>query len=153
MTLPDDLVRSLAQLGRWLDDLSDDWWLIGSSAAALVGAAPITVGDIDLLASPDDARRLADAWGVAIRPPRPDPLFRSEVYFQWPVPALPVDVMAGFEVRTAEGWRHLRPRTRLPVAVGGGVFHTPSVSEQIEILEMFGRPKDAPRAAALARIV
>jgi hypothetical protein len=149
LSLPPGLSESLARLGEALAILKDDWWLIGSAAMALHGARPITVADVDLLASSDDARRLAKLWGIAPPSPAPDPLFRSEVYFQWSEPPVPVDVMGGFAVNTAEGWRPLRPRTRAAVRSGGFVFYTPSLAEQIEILELFGRPKDRERAALL----
>jgi hypothetical protein len=149
VSLPSGLAESLARLGEALEVLQDDWWLIGSAAMALHGARPITVADVDLLASPADAMRLATFWGIAPPSPAPDPLFRSEVYFQWPEPPVPVDVMGGFQVKAAEGWRRLQPRTRAAVRCGGHVFYTPSLAEQIEILELFGRPKDRKRAALL----
>jgi hypothetical protein len=153
VSLPPNLAESLARLSEALEALKDDWWLIGSAAMALHGARPITVADVDLLASPADAIRLAKLWGITPPSPAPDPRFRSEVYFQWPEPPVPVDVMGGFEVKAAEGWRPLRPRTRVAVPSGGYVFHTPSLAEQIEILQLFGRPKDLMRAALLRGLV
>ncbi|WP_374468985.1 hypothetical protein [Phenylobacterium sp.] len=140
-----ELAETLARLSAATPLMRDPWWLIGSAAMALHGAAPITVADVDLLASPSDARRLAQAWGIALQPSAPSPLFRSEVYFQWPEPPVPVDVMAGFQVMTPQGWAAVRPRTRVAV---GGLF-TPDLSEQIEILERFGRPKDLARVTVL----
>ncbi|MCR5879155.1 hypothetical protein [Phenylobacterium sp. J367] len=140
-----DLAETLARLAEATPDLQDDWWLIGSAAMALSGAAPITVADVDLLVSPRDAFALARRWRAPIRPAAPNPRFRSEVYFQWDAPPVPVDVMAGFHVMTPDGWRPLVPRTRVAVA---GVF-TPSVAEQLEILALFGREKDHARAALL----
>jgi hypothetical protein len=143
-----DLDETLRRLAPALAGMQDDWWLIGSAAMALAGAQGLTVADVDLLASPADARRLADLWGVTPAPAAPNPLFRSEIYFQWTQPLLPVDVMAGFQVHGPDGWRAVRPASRVAVA---GVF-TPSVAEQLEILGLFDRPKDRERAAALRRL-
>jgi hypothetical protein len=139
------LDETLRRLAPALEILEDDWWLIGSAAMALMGARPLEVADVDLLASAADARRLAALWGVTPKAPAPDPKFRSAVYFQWSEPPLPVDVMAGFEVCGPEGWRPVRPVSRVAVA---GVF-VPSLAEQIEILALFDRPKDRARAALL----
>ncbi|MET0272671.1 MAG: hypothetical protein ABW360_06740 [Phenylobacterium sp.] len=143
------LEETLRQLAPGLAQMRDDWWLIGSAAMALAGAEGLTVADVDLLASAADARRLAALWGVTPAPPAPNPLFRSEIYFQWMEPPLPVDVMAGFQVRGPDGWRPLRPVSRV---AAGGVF-IPSVAEQIDILGLFDRPKDRERAVALRALV
>jgi hypothetical protein len=144
------LAATLASLAEAAADLRDPWWIIGSAAMALHGAGPLVVADVDLLASPDDARSLAARWGLAVPAARPDPRFRSEVYFQWTATPLPVDVMGGFQVRAADGWRPLVPATRraLTLADGATVF-TPDVAEQISILQAFGRDKDLARVALL----
>lgn len=144
-----DLAETLARLAEATPSLEDPWWVIGSAAMALSGARPITVADVDLLVSPRDAFALAQRWQAPIRPAAPNPRFRSQVYFQWDGPPVPVDVMGGFQVMTPDGWRLLAPATRVAVA---GVF-TPSVAEQLEILALFGREKDRARAALLTPLL
>ena len=54
--------------------------------------------------------------------------------------------MAAFELKTPDGaWLAIEPKTR----VRYGDLYAPAVSEQIEILRLMNRPKDAPRIAAL----
>ncbi|HEY8616814.1 hypothetical protein [Phenylobacterium sp.] len=144
-----ELSATLTPVAQAAEGLRDDWWIIGSAAMALHGLRGLDVADVDLLVSPDDARRLAARWGVAPRPPSPSPRFRSEVYFQWSGASMPVDVMGGFQVLSLQGWRPLVPRTRTAV---GGLF-TPELAEQIDILELFGRPKDLERAQALRVLI
>lgn len=96
MTLPPALDETLRAVGEALAGANDDWWIIGSAAVALHGGQPLTVADVDLLTTPDQARRLAEQWSVALVPTKLHPLFRSEIYFQQTALPVAVDVMAGF---------------------------------------------------------
>jgi hypothetical protein len=56
--------------------------------------------------------------------------------------------MAALEVRTADGWTPVKPRTRL--AVSG--LYVPDAAEQARICRLFGRPKDLARAVRLEAV-
>lgn len=148
-----DLTRNLAATLDVVADaaggLADDWWLIGSAAMALAGVSDLAPPDVDLLVSERDARRLIGVWRAEVAPPSSSDLFRSRIFAKVGVAPLPIEIMAGFEVRTGEGWRPVRPRTRLAVR---GVF-VPTAAEQVEICRLFGRPKDLARIAALEALV
>lgn len=144
-----ELVAGLKAVAEAMTDAQDSWWIIGSAAVALHGGAPLTVADIDLLASPADARRLAVRWGATPEPPGDHSLFRSSVHFEHRLAGATVDVMADLSVNGPPGWSLLRPRSRTAISVGGGVLYAPDRAELIEILHLFGRPKDLDRAALL----
>ncbi|OGT59398.1 MAG: hypothetical protein A3E01_08540 [Gammaproteobacteria bacterium RIFCSPHIGHO2_12_FULL_63_22] len=128
-------------------DFSDDWWIIGSAAAALAGADIAEVGDVDLLLSERDARALLARWSAAPKaPPPPSDRFRSAVFARFEHGPLAIEAFGGFEMRVRGRWRAVEPMTRRHV---GDVF-TPSIAEQIVLLEAMGRDKDRPRIAALA---
>src|SRR5690606_34193674 len=61
--LPEDLAGALDELARAAAEaeLRDPWWVFGGAAMALVGLSDWRVPDIDVLASPGDVRRLAEA--------------------------------------------------------------------------------------------
>lgn len=124
----------------------DDWWIIGSAAAALAGAEIAEVRDVDLLLSESDARRLADLWSN-----RPKSVadasgeFRSTVFWRFEHGPLAIEAMGGFEMMIRGEWRKVTPLTRV---AHGDVF-TPSIAEQIVLLEAMGREKDAARISAL----
>ena len=140
------LAETLQRLQADLGLLDDDWWLIGSAALVLNGVELATIGDVDLLTTPAAARRLAKQWGCDVRAPGSDALFRSEVYFQRTETPLPVDVMAGFQVKNGGDWRPVWPRTRVAIRSSGGVYYTPSRAELLDLLVLFDRPKDRERA-------
>jgi hypothetical protein len=139
------LAAALGWVAEEMADARDPWWIIGSAAVALHGGET-SVADIDLLTSERDARALLARHDGAA-PPAPSDLFRSRVFGQIGGAALPVEVMAGFAVRTAAGWREILPRSRVPI---GGVF-VPEAGELLAMLETFGRAKDHSRALSLSR--
>lgn len=152
--LPDDLGAALERLGAALAEagLRNDWWLFGGAAMALVGLRDWRVPDIDVLTSPDDARRLVAALDGEIITDPGEGRFRSRVYGRTQGQAVPIEVMAELEVRTGAEWRPVLFDTRTPVAVGGYVLHIPALAEQIALARQFGRPKDLARADALERL-
>ena len=130
-------------------DAQDPWWVISSAAVALHGVEPITVGDVDLLMSVGDARRLMDKLGVAPIEDGASAMFRSTLFARWETPPLVVEIMAGFHVATGAGWTEVLPRTRVPIIVQGRVVYMPDRVELAEMLRLFGRPKDLERVRLL----
>jgi hypothetical protein len=128
----------------------DPWWIIASSAMALHGA-PVEVADVDLLTSVDDARTLAESLGLPIDPTTGTERFRSDIFACWSGPPLPVEIMAGFRVRTAGGWQAILPATRIARSLGSAILYVPAIDELIAHCALFDRPKDRARAAILQR--
>ena len=132
-------------LARVMADAREPWWIIGSAAAVLHGAAT-EAADIDVLLGVADADDLDARLGLGLRSGRGDALFRSERYGRWLEPSVPVEFMAELAVRGAAA---LVPRTRVPIAVGEAIVYVPGRRDMIAILELFGRPKDRARADLL----
>lgn len=146
-TLRQTLVRVLPDLQK---HCREPWYLIGSAAASLAGA-DVSVADLDVLASADDAARLENQWrdlrDLVYAPAGAD-LFRSR-FARFRFPGLPVEVMGGLELDRGDGWRPVQVHEATSVSVAGFTVPIPTVAEQIRILESFGRPKDLQRAALL----
>lgn len=140
-----DLSEALAQVGRDLGPAQDPWWIIGSAAMALHGVQGLRVGDIDILASPRDARLVLARNNAAAAPGSASPRFRSEVHGSWHSGDWRVEVMAGFAVRQDDRWVPVCPLSRL---AAGPVF-IPAVAELIAMCRLFGRPKDDARRKLL----
>lgn len=145
--LRDTLAATVPQLHA---HCRDAWVVIGSAAAALAGA-PVEVADLDLLTSERDAERLIALWSAqqdrAYQPAASD-RFRSR-FARFLFPAMPVEVMGGLELHTAQGWQPVHAHDIAPVACAGVEVPIPTRSEQIRILQSFGRPKDLQRARLL----
>jgi hypothetical protein len=126
----------------------DRWWVIGSAAMALHGAA-VQVGDIDLLMSRADAARLLELHGRVPMAGSKHDKFRSEVFGRLELSGYTVEVMGGFHVHDGAEWREVRPQSRIALRVGSAELFVPSVAELIEMCRLFGRAKDAERERLL----
>ncbi|RZL72988.1 MAG: hypothetical protein EOP66_13115 [Sphingomonas sp.] len=144
-----DLHQTLVMTANVLAIARDPWWVISSAALALHGVTPIEVGDVDVLMSVGDARRVMDRIGVVPIEGGASSLFRSTLFARWETPPLVVEIMAGFHVATSAGWAEVLPRTRVPVLVEGSVVYVPGRAELAEMLRLFGRPKDLERVRLL----
>ena len=153
MTLSPALGETLEVLAAALAAARDQWWIIGSAAAALHGAAPIAVRDVDVLLSVADAQRLLPGLGLDACPGTSDGRFQSEVFGSWTGMPLMIEFMAGLHYRTDGGWKGVSLVTRQAVTVGRIQVHVPRREELIALFEAFGRPKDRERARLLARPV
>jgi hypothetical protein len=142
---------ALALVAEALADAEDDWWLVGGAAVALQGF-DIPIADIDLLMSRRDLVRIIARLGIAPVEGVAIDRIRSEIWARWTVPPLAVDLMTGLQVRTGERWTLVAPGTRQAVDVDGRTLYVPARAELIDILRLFGRPKDLERAEGLARI-
>lgn len=140
------LAETLSIIASAAPEFEDEWWIIGSAAAALAGAEIAEVRDVDVLLSERDAHGLLKRWAVAPRSAAaPSSQFRSAVFARFEHAPLAIEAMGGFEMRVRGEWRRVWPSTR---ELRGGVF-APSVAEQIALLEAMGREKDLPRIEAL----
>ena len=144
-----DLRETLVMTAGAMRDAHDPWWVISSAAVALHGVTPIEVGDVDVLMSVGDARRMMDRLGVVPIEDGASLLFRSTLFGRWTMPPLVVEIMAGFHVATSAGWAEVLPRTRVPIFVDERVVYVPDRAELAEMLRLFGRPKDLERVRLL----
>ena len=146
-----ELRATLHSVARAMAVFPEGWWIIGSAAVLLHGVEAGRVNDIDLLIDMSLAEAVLERLGIGPLTLPPDPLFRSTVFAQskaWPVP---VEVMAGFQVKAGGRWRRVEPLSRHRVPVDDGVLFLPDRDELLSLFHLFGRSKDAPRIAALER--
>lgn len=151
--LPETLTATLERVAEAAADLQDPWWVFGGAAMALAGLEDHHVPDVDVMASPRDARRLIAALDGVVTPDPGEGLFRSRVFGQILTTPVPIDIMAEMDVRSGGDWSPVRFETRMPVTVGDGLVFTPSITEQIAVARLFGRPKDLQRAELLEKLI
>lgn len=149
MTLSAPLRTTLGLVAAAMADARDDWWTISSAAVALHGGAPVQVGDVDILLSVNDARRLFATLGIAPLSEPGNDLFRSAHFGRWDAPPLTVEFMADFHFHRDGRWIPVAPATRERIAIDGAQVFVPSREELRALLLSFGRPKDRARAALL----
>ena len=142
----------LGPLAGELGACRNPWWLIGSAAMAVHGAA-VEVRDVDLLLGEGDAAAFLARRGVAPEAGTPSDLFSSALFAAWEAPPFRVELFAGFRVRDGDSWRLLVPKTREGRVVGGAAVFVPSVQELIAWGRIFARPKDQAREPHLQALL
>jgi hypothetical protein len=129
----------------------DPWWIIGSAAMALSGVPGVAPDDVDVLCSQRDADALRVAWRAHVddgHVPQDGARFRSR-FARFTQLHMPLEVMGGLEVMSAEGWQPVRVAATACACIGGIEVPVPSLAEQVRILRLFGRGKDLARVAVL----
>ncbi|WP_421731282.1 hypothetical protein [Brevundimonas sp.] len=151
--LPEDLIATLDILASAAAGLRDPWWIFGGAAMALAGLEDLHLPDVDVMASPRDARSLIEALHGNLMEDPGQGLFRSQVFGQILTTPVPIDVMAEMDVRAGADWTRVDFQSRMPVDLEGATVFIPSVSEQIATARLFGRPKDLERALRLETLI
>lgn len=147
--MTDDLAATLEVLASAARELRQPWWVFGGAAMVLAGLEGLATPDVDVMAAPQDARRLIAALGGVIVEDPGHGLFRSRVFGKASATPVPIEVMADMDVRAGAEWTRVAFATRLPIALDAGPVFIPTVDEQIATCRLFGRPKDLQRAARL----
>lgn len=151
--LPPDLAATFDIVASAARDLQDPWWVFGGAAMVLAGLEDWHVPDVDVLASPRDARRLIEAlYGEIVADPG-EGMFRSQVFGRILTTPVPVEVMANMDVRGGGEWTPVNFHTRQAVVLDDHTIFTPTIVEQIETCRLFGRPKDLQRAERLETLI
>ena len=119
------LVASLEAVAEVMENTQDPWWIIASAAVTLHGANPGHVGDVDVLLSLRDARRVIPTLGLALQPGAHHAEFRSTIFATWREPPLPVEFMAGFQHCQDGRWRTIVPATSQRIALDGKTWFVP----------------------------
>ena len=78
--LPTPIFETLVAVADRMASAADPWWVIGSAAAVLHGLDADPIGDVDIITSVADARRLLSALDVVAVDDDGTGLFRSEVF-------------------------------------------------------------------------
>ncbi len=143
------VAATLVAVGRRMRGAAMRWWIIGSGAAVLHGGRIADVHDIDVVVDTSESEAIHALFGVTPLTMAPDPLFRSAAFARWTGAALPVEIIAGFEVATDDSWWRFAPRSRQAVQIEDETLYAPDRDETIALLRRIGRPKDLIRAAAL----
>jgi hypothetical protein len=153
MMVSPPLLATLNAVGNIMVEARDPWWIIASAAVALHGANPGHVGDVDVLLSVDDARRILLMIGIQPRHGSAHAAFRSSIFGNWSgTTPLPVEFMADFHRWSGEAWLPVLPATRKRIEVDGMVVFVPERADLQAMLAAFGRPKDLERARSLAAV-
>lgn len=144
-----DLDQTLERVAELTSVARDPWWIFGGAAAALYGDEDVEAHDVDVLMSPDDAKRVLSSQGITHMGDGGTDRFRSAVYGQVNGAALPIDVLAGFEIMQAGVWVPVAFSEPVRMDLSAGPVYVPRLDELIAVFRLCGRRKDLDRADRL----
>lgn len=123
--------------------------LFGTSVLELLNIGDFRAADVDVIASPEEARALAAVAGMEPGGESGNDRFRSKLHLHIEGAPLVIDVMADMSVRTAEGWTLYQLSETVDVEAGGGRFRAASLADLRRFYRLAGRAKDDAKIAAL----
>ncbi|GKY86964.1 hypothetical protein [Sinisalibacter aestuarii] len=141
---------ALKLLSGLLAEAHQPWWLIGPAAVALLGGEAGSYTRFEVIVSPGDARRLAEARGLDLARGPATALQRARKSLSLPLGGIEARLMVWAEQHLGGRWVPMQPKTRVAIDLGDGrqVF-TPDRAELISLLKRTGRARDLARAASL----
>lgn len=151
MTLA-DLERLLAELDPGLSALAEPWCVIGSAAMMIAGAPVGDCPDLDIMTTGAGAATLETAWEVwrdRAYAPTSGGVFRSR-FSGYAFHGGRVEVMGDLLLMQAGRWTPVLIPDAVPTVFAGRRVNIPTRQAQIDLLRLFGRPKDLAKAALLA---
>ena len=134
-----------------LSACQDPWWIYGSAALALYGVPDIAPADLDVLVSERDFAQLSERHGWVNCSDGGTGIFRSTAFTRMEDTPLPVEVMAGMELRQAGAWVPFRFETRRQLSRYSVEIFVPALQELRQTLLRFGRLKDLARVTLIDR--
>ncbi len=145
MILPAPHRDTLRRVAVFLAETRDPWWIVGSVAMALIDIDPGDIRDIDVLVSEQDADGLMRRHGLDNAVDGGTDRFKSNILLYPPLGPVSVEVMGNYRIRQGETWHLVKPQTRQKVVLDGIDLFVPDRSEQAQLLQRLGRPKDLQR--------
>ena len=141
-----------AELAPALATIEPPWCVIGSAAMMIAGAPVADCPDLDIMATTAGALALEAAWAGRrdrVNTPSDGGAFRSR-FSAYDFPSGRVEVMGDLLLLQDGRWTPVAIPEAVPTAFAGRMVRIPARQAQIDLLQLFGRPKDLARAALLA---
>lgn len=145
--MKDRILSTLAEATEGLNLLNGDYYIIGSSAIILSGIDVGITHDIDILTNTYHSNVLRAEWNdklVKDPPMKESNLFESDfACFQFS--EMQIEVLGDLKVFKGDRWVHLDVNDYNIFKLNGLEIKIPTLTEQIRILNLFGRKKDMNR--------
>jgi hypothetical protein len=138
-----------------LQQLENDYFIIGSCALLLSDITIPIITDLDLLMSAADADTLKHKWLHRIWKnfsPENQHLFRSNLS-RFDFGELDVEVMGGLEVNKNNQWQRVSVECVMEISIEGRKIKIPTLQEQKRIFMLFGREKDLTKAKMIEELL
>jgi len=145
------LEQALIRLGDLMADCRDPWCVFGGAAMRLHGYRDMPIADIDVLVSPADGERLIASKALENVADGGTERFRSRILLHPDLSALPVEILAGFEIFANGSWQEVRVNERIKVQLRTSTVFVAGIDDIARIFRLSERPKDLARLTLLEK--
>lgn len=139
----DKILHTLHKAENALLELRDEWFIFGSAASVLSGVRIEKTNDIDILTSERDAKLLKKLWHSRDLhiDSKPSELFRSD-FSRYRFDLIDIEICGNLEIYRNNKWQPVTIFDYETLAIGKLLIKIPTLHEQKNILQLFGREKD-----------
>lgn len=147
MEMKERIIKTLVEVADALQNITSEWYIIGSSAMIL---SDIEIGktfDIDILTThrgSDEIQQLLSRYQEQSPTTKEDDLFRSN-FARFHLPLMDVEVMGSLQIKRNDIWHDVHVNDFNEISIEDIVVKVPTLKEQKRILLLFGRDKDIKR--------
>ena len=142
---------TLERAAACLNQAGVHWMVFGGAAMVLHGHFETNLKDIDIIVADSAASTLSIRFSWRNYADNCSPRFRSDYLFRPDFGPIPVEIMGGFRILSANGWTTVQPGETKEKLVGSQIAHLPSKDRLAEIFRLCGRQKDLIRADILSK--
>lgn len=137
------------EVGDKLQEIKDEWCIIGSSALILSDVSNEETFDIDILTTKvgsDNFQRSLKEYIEVTPKTKEDHLFRSD-FARFNFPLMDIEIMGGLQVKKDGIWQDVIIEHFREIAIGNMSVKVPTLEEQKRLFLLFGREKDLKRVS------
>jgi hypothetical protein len=152
-TIKEKIVAVLREAHPALNQLQDEFFVIGAAALIISGIPINDTMDIDLLTSSRDADKLKVLWKDRRLNYKPSEITRFKSNFaRFQFDFLDVEVMGDLEVYSEGQWCKVTVNDFKLFPLNDSQIKVPTLGEQVRILQLFGRQKDKDKIGLIRKM-
>lgn len=151
MNIKDKIDQTLLSIATQLQEINQEFYIIGAAAMILSDIEIGETSDIDILTTDVNASRLQYLLKVYMEvapETKENDLFHSN-FARFNLPLMDIEVMGNLQIKKNDIWQPVCVQEYREISVGEIIARIPTIGEQKRILSLFGREKDLKRLQIL----
>lgn len=149
------IISTLAEITSALNQLEDNFYIIGAAGLILSDLEIGETQDIDILTSSRDSDKLQQLYKNILEEhpiTKEDNLFKSN-FARLKHPIMDIEVMGDLKVMSNGNWLPVEINQYRIVPINNLNIKIPTIKEQVKLLKLFGREKDFKRIKTIQNLL
>lgn len=149
------IISTLAEITSALNQLEDNFYIIGAAGLILSDLEIGETQDIDILTSSRDSDKLQQLYKNILEEhpiTKENNLFKSN-FARLKHPIMDIEVMGDLKVMSNGNWLPVEINQYRIVPINNLNIKIPTIKEQVKLLKLFGREKDFKRIKTIQNLL